>query len=526
MIDCNINTSKKLLTRREFLVGSGAVLTVAALAACSNKITSTSGTSSSSTPKYGGTLKLIDPSAPSVSIGYPPELLTSGANTTTAAFLEGLLRQKADGTIIPWLAESYKVADDLKSVTFKLRKGVKFHDGSDFTTEIAKWNIDNIIAAKVEPLWTSVDMIDDDTIRINFSAWRNTLFGGLVDNCIMISKTAFDKNGLDWVRKNPVGTGPFKFVSFQPDVSCKGVRNPDYWQEGKPYLEGVEILYIVDGTTRKAAMQTGEADMVSLNADKLAADLRDAGLTVDMVLTQTAVLIPDSINPDSPWSKQKVREAAEYAINREAMAKALSYGFWSATYQIPAPGLPAYNPNFTLARKYDPGKAKQLLAEAGYPDGFKTTLVGGFHYNKDVGVAIQGYLAEAGIIVNIESPEMPKFAADYMWGSWKNAVLLTLTAGQPNYNYSLNFFFGPGRELFKSWERPPEYLKALDASINTPAPDASLMRAATDILTEQAALIPTYVDGPGYAYQPYVKDTHVKEAGSPIWLPEQIWLDK
>ena len=172
------------------------------------------------------------------------------------------------------------------------------------------------------------------------------------------------------------------------------------------------------------------------------------------------------------------------------------------------------------------GKAKQLLADAGYSDGFKTTIVGGFHYNKDIGVAIQGYLAEVGIIANLQSPEMPKFAADYMLGSWKNAVLLTLTAGQLNYNYSLNFFFGPGRDLFKSWERPPEYLKALDASINAPVSDASLMRAATDILTEQAALIPIYVDGRGFAYQPYVKDAQVKDAGSPIWLPEQMWLDK
>ena len=125
-------------------------------------------------------------------------------------------------------------------------------------------------------------------------------------------------------------------------------------------MDGTEIIYIVDETTQKAAMQTGEADMVSVNADKLAANLRDAGLAVERVLTQTAVLIPDSVNPDSPWSKQKVREAAEYAINREAMAKALSYGFWSATYQIPSPGLPAYNPNFTLGRKYDQGKGEAI----------------------------------------------------------------------------------------------------------------------------------------------------------------------
>ena len=86
-------------------------------------------------------------------------------------------------------------------------------------------------------------------------------------------------------------------------------------------------------------------------------------------------LIPDTANPDSPWANQKVREAVEYAIDREGIAKALGYGYWQAPYQIPPRASSAYDSNFTLGRKYDLEKAKQLLAEAGYPDGFKMTII-------------------------------------------------------------------------------------------------------------------------------------------------------
>ena len=117
--------------------------------------------------------------------------------------LESLLRQDNKGNIIPWLAESYKIADDLKSITFNLRKGVKFHDGSDFNAEAAKWNLDNFIQAKMESSWASVDILDDYTIRVNITQWTNTVLTSFADAMtpvFMVSKAAFDKNGKDWMK--------------------------------------------------------------------------------------------------------------------------------------------------------------------------------------------------------------------------------------------------------------------------------------------------------------------------------------
>jgi peptide/nickel transport system substrate-binding protein len=121
-------------------------------------------------------------------------------------------------------------------------------------------------------------------------------------------------------------------------------------------------------------------------------------------------LIPDTANDDSLATKST--EAAEYAIDRKAIAQTLGYGYWEASYQIPARSSPVYNPNFTLGRQCDPDKAKQLLSEAGYPSGFETTIIcfaGGL--NRDAILAAQAYLTKVGIKAQLEYPEIPKYTA-------------------------------------------------------------------------------------------------------------------
>ena len=124
------------------------------------------------TPKYGGTMTWItSPSRPL--IGWPPDLMMNNVVIFVQSCLETLLRADEHGNVNPWLAESYKVADDRKSITFILRKGVKFHDGSDLNAEVVKWNLDNMIKAKLKRNWASVDMIDDYTVRVNFKRWQS-----------------------------------------------------------------------------------------------------------------------------------------------------------------------------------------------------------------------------------------------------------------------------------------------------------------------------------------------------------------
>ena len=211
-------SEKKLVSRREFLMGSGAVIVAIALTACGSKTTNstttipTSVTSTSTqqtsifpststlTPKYGGTLRYISGTM-TLNSGWPADPQIN--QVITQSMCDTLLRGDNKGNIKPWLAESYKIADDRKSITFSLRKGVKFHDQSDFNAAVAKWNLDNFIDANMQTSWASVDVVDDYTIRVNFTQWQNTLLSTFVEPTFpgfMVSKAAFDKNGKDWMR--------------------------------------------------------------------------------------------------------------------------------------------------------------------------------------------------------------------------------------------------------------------------------------------------------------------------------------
>ena len=478
------------------------------------------------TPKYGGTLRIIWENSPGA-FGYPPAVFGDSSNGSQFAF--DTLLHEVNGEIIPWLAESYEVADNLKSVTFKLRKGVKFHDGTDFNAEAAKWNLDNQIANKRQPYWESIDIIDDYTVKVNLKAWRNFILSYFCDSpdSWMASPTAFKKHGVDWMRLNPVGTGPFKFVSFTRDVNLLVERNPDYWLKGRPYLDAIDSLFIADPTTKLNFMKTGGADMILAEPGKRAADLEAAGFPLENLLVVNFLLIPDTANDDSIFADKRVREAIEYGIDREAIAKGLSYGYWKATYQVPAEDTMAYNPNFTLGRRYNVEKAKKLLVEAGYPQGFKTTIISApAGRNKDVCTAVQAYLSKIGIQAEMEYPDQPKYLK-YQLGSYHNALIIQPVGGYINNDKSIQFFLSPTSPRFKSWARPPEFSRIFNISSARRTPDVELMRAYHDELIKAAAVIPVASGGKLWGVQPYVKDLGLNTKTMPNYFNhEQAWLDK
>jgi peptide/nickel transport system substrate-binding protein len=522
-----------------------------------------------STPKRGGVMRIITTPVGGV-IGWPADSSANISKFVIQVCFETLLHADNQGNLVPWLADSYKLADDLKSMTLTLRKDVKFHDGSDFNAEVAKWNLDNYIAAGIEMNWASVDVIDAYTIRVNFSSgmappsgaappagalpagappagaappsegagatppspgggWINTLPSALADTfnaAYMVSKAAYDKNGLDWMKIHPVGTGPFKFESFGLDGGFKAVKNPDYWVKGKPYLDGVTFMFMSDATTALMAMKNAEADMATTQTGKLSADYEKAGMVVRTSLEMTEVLIPDTANADSPWSKKEVREAVEYAIDRENIAKVFGYGYWQAPYQIPPRATTAYDPTFSLGRKYDPEQAKQLLSAAGYPDGFDTTIIVFPEAAlKDVSVAIQNDLAKVGIRVKLEYPEIGKYQTYMFGGSWptNSALFQGLPMIDPTYVAGIQFMF---MSIGSSWARSPELMQKEQAALASPTPDVKLVREVTDAMTQDALLIPINELGTGLAIQPYVAAGYNERGTLVDWNTQDFWLNK
>ncbi|MBN1188836.1 MAG: ABC transporter substrate-binding protein [Dehalococcoidales bacterium] len=531
--------------KKVFIFLTTMLIFILVMTGCGDNPTTTTTTTSSPTPtasttsttaagpKYGGTLRIIYDSGPSGAIGYPQDLM-SDSTTAPQLCLEGLLKEDNKNQFTPWLAESYQLADDRLSITLMLKKGVQFHDGSNLNAEVCKWNLENSITAKRAPYWTSVEIIDEYTVKVNFSVWYNTMLSGFSGNTAwMISKEAFDKNGLEWVRQNPVGTGPFKFESYLKDTHFKVTKNPNYWKKADngdqlPYLDAVTMLFIADTVTQTSAMQTGEAEMLTIkHGSKVAADLSSLGFVIQSAAIDTSVIFGDTANPDSPWANKKVREAAEYAIDRDAIAT-MGYGYWKPAYQVPGSSTTPYDPNFSLGRNYDVEKAKQLLTEAGYPEGFATTLVAApVSLNKDVVVALQGYLSKVGIQAEIQYPDAGKFTTDYMMGTWNNAIIYQPVAGFANYMNIFSILFSPVTNWHPSWEKTPAYVEAYTAALSAPSPDIELIRAVTDLITNEALMTPINEGGRGWAYSSYVKDAGILETSLPPFLKlEQAWLDK
>jgi ABC-type transport system substrate-binding protein len=221
-----------------------------------------------------------------------------------------------------------------------------------------------------------------------------------------------------------------------------------------------------------------------------------------------------------------VMEAIDHAIDREAIAKAFSYGFWSAAYQIPPPTQAFYDPNFAGA-KYDLAKAKSLMAEAGIPSGFKTTLLNNSSIPRDFAQYLQSALAAINIQSDISFPETPPAFFDAS-NTLKNVLVLQPLMATPNYNTSIQLFLlGPDSLWNHNFKPSAEFLKLKDASLLAPKLDPNLVKAATDQLSKEHAAIPFAQAGMGWSMQKYVKDGGFNTKSSTDQFDVvNIWLDK
>jgi ABC-type transport system substrate-binding protein len=446
--------------------------------------------------------------------------------------VEYLLRIDDKGMPAPWLFTSWQVAPDNKSITFNLRKGVKFHDGTDFNAEAVKYILDLCKpAGTVDGMWavTSIDVIDNYTVRFNLSQYEAGLLYGLAFTR-MVSPTALKTNGKDWCLTHPVGTGPFKFVSFQRDVSLKYEKFADYWQKGKPYLDGIEFDFIADPVTAVMAFQKGDVHILYGVTPKDLADLQQKGYVINRCLVSGMGLTSDSGNPKSVFSDIRVRQAVGYAIDREAIAKSLGFGFWQPAYQLypTEAGYWAYNPQI-VGQPYNPKKAKELLAEAGYPNGFTTKFIAQIP-SSDYYVAIQTYLKEVGIDAQLELVA-PATYVQTRDGGWKDGLITFLQAN--------NIAADPGQSLVRHMSskgtryvsiiHPAEYEAKLAQAQAEPDIEKrkQLISEVTKMAVDQYCMVNyLYINYGAAVLVPEVKDSRYMHPCYQQWTPEDAWLSK
>ncbi len=352
----------------------------------------------------------------------PPNLdPTSGAagaidQVTYSNIFEGLTRFGADGSINPGLAESWTISDDGKVYTFKLREGVMFHDGTAMDAEDVKFSLDRIGAEestnaqkKLYADIASVDVVDPQTVKVTLSKPNGNMLFNLAwgDAVIVAPESAADN------ATNPVGTGAFVFKDWVQGDRVELEKNAEYWGEPAK-LDKVTFKFISDPNAAFAAVMAGDVDTfmpfpAPENLPQFDADPRFRVVTGS---TEGETILSTN-NKMPPFDNPKVREAMAHAIDRQAIIDGAMFGYGTPIGTHFAPHHPAYV-DLTGQSNYDPDKARALLAEAGYPDGFSTTLkLPPPSYARRGGEIIASQLRDVGIETEISNLE---------WAQWLEQV--------------------------------------------------------------------------------------------------------
>jgi peptide/nickel transport system substrate-binding protein len=504
--------------------------------------TTTQTTPSAAAPKTGGILK-IGTGLDAVNLGNPPGQTTVQDTLTSKTCVESLGRYDAKGNMVPWLADNWKIDAAAKTITISLKKGVVFHDMTPFNASAVKWNLDHFFAAKRSelPAGSTAQVIDDYTVQLNLPIWDNTAITGLGYFAgPMISPTAWQKSAENdkdrdaWAVLNPVGTGPFQFVSWQKTVKQVYKKFPSYWQKGQPYLDGIEWYFFADPTVMQAAYLSKEIDMIYLLSPISAKDLKGqnaniVSLTSGLGLQMISVWYNSAI-PTSPFAKLQVRQAINYAIDAKSIVDNLYYGYATAINQWAVPTSLWVNPDYK-GYAYDPAKAKQLLTEAGF-DGLRTKmLVLNTPDTVAVGTAIQGMLAKAGMTVDLDIADNARYRQlTSPGGSFEAMCLGSQRASEidPALLFPRNLSEG-GTIMNKTIIHPAEVEKALaDAKA---APDqaaklAIIRNLQKVVFGDYAIFMPLLVPSGIAAKQTYVKDDGLMTVEYTQWTPETAWLNK
>jgi peptide/nickel transport system substrate-binding protein len=427
------------------------------LAGCSNNATptgtapattaATSTVTPASGPVRGGTLRLIaGAEINSFMVGemYSPEDMAQRSPGMETLVRFDITTQE----VVPFLAQALTEDSAAKTIIFKLRDGVLFHDGTVCDAEAVKWNLDQeAIAPNTAPDFagvSSIEAIDKLTVKVSFKEWDNSFLREMCWDSCVISPTAFKEKGLDYVRTNLVGTGPFKLVTFERDVKKVFQKWEHYWMPDQPYLDEVIFNIIAEPTVQMASFLKGENDVLTGINPTDAKNLKSNDNFVvvpGFPITGTInTIVGDSVNPDSPFSKLEVRQAVAYAINRQAIVDYVFNGYAAMTNGLNDPACWTYNPN-VAGYPYNPAKAKELLAAAGYPDGFSTTIyLRSEKVTRDMCTAIQGDLAQVNIKADVQAMESGQYGVMMFGTGWSNGLLQCGNAGDPELGVVGRFF--------------------------------------------------------------------------------------
>ena len=345
------------------------------------------------------------------------------------ALHDALVKPMPGNPMAPSLAESWSATPDGLAYEFVLRRGVRFHNGDPVTADDVKFSFERYrgtAASTYKARIAAVDVVDPQRVRFRFKQpWPDfmTFYGTPATGAgWIVPKKYVEKVGDDGFKKAPVGAGPYKFVSFVPGVELVLEANEQYWRK-VPNVKRLVFKAVPDESTRLAMLKRGEADVVYSIRGALAEELRRTpGLTLKPNYPPGTFWLAfvDQWDPKSPWHDRRVRLAANHAIDRNAINQAETLGLSRITASLIPHTFDFYWPAPLYG--FDPQKAKQLLAETGYPNGFDA---GDYYCDSsyaNVGEAVVNDLKAVGIRAQLRPLERAAFFAQYREKKFRNIV--------------------------------------------------------------------------------------------------------
>jgi len=493
----------------------------------------------------GGVLRCLAGAIPK-DLGYAPEKAPSDSFYMLPV-LEHLCEWgDTSGNLVPVLATSWESSHETNTITFHLRQNVKFTDGTPFNAEAVRWNaqlaIDNRTVSGTN-LIESLEVKDDYTIIYHMKSfdWQTTQNLGLTQ-CISptsyltaggtIASGSDNDKSMEWARANAIGTGAFTVSEWVRDDHITFVKNPNYWDAGKPYLDKIIVTAIADSMVASAKMQANEADMwmdTSSITDILA--LKAKGFKLVQGPGMFTLIMYSDVDPASPLSNIKVREAIEYAIDRPTIAQTLGQGLFEPLTQMASSTWPGHVAGYD-PRPYNVEKAKALLTEAGYPNGFTMKILGASGGSTNDVMALFKYdLSLVNITLEPDIADLGRYFGAIFGGAKGGWDGLCLSGSGINPDASdLFVHFGPNPMTFATpnmWKSDlfKQYCnEAIDIKFSTPAEAMPSVQKAVKQAGEDALFLPLWRTYEASVIQTYVHTEYPVIHGI-IWQPKNDWME-
>ena len=459
-------------------------------------------------PRSGGTLT-FGVYRPIPNLAYY-QAYDASNNLTAVAIWDTVLRFNEKGEIVPGLAESWEVEGG-DTIVLHLRDGVKFHDGTTMEAQDVVASLEFALNpdAKSPMAWMldpieSMEAVDAKTVQIKTGAVVDVLNALATSVGGVSSQEAITKYGIG-LGENPIGAGPFKLERWDRGSQVVLTRFDDYWEEGKPYLDKVVFKIILEEFTRLSSLRMGDLDLVyNLSFANVEQVEGNEGFNTNIFGTYIVYYLALNMKK-APFSDVRVRQALNYAIDRNAITKAVTRGYAEPAITDIAPEMAGSLAGVRQPYPYDPDKAKELLAQAGYANGFSMKLlVGSNSPDAETGVVLQEYYKKIGVEVELISEESSTLWNHLQAGNYEDAAMSFWYPDFPDAAGTLVPFC-------YSTNTPPDGCCNFSYYAN-PEVDALLDQAAAETDLERRAELFQEVNKIIYEEAPRVWIYHIKEA--------------